>query len=532
MNGWYKNFRANSFSLTQLSWLLVLLSVAILLPSIGATDFHTKGEPREVSVAYFMLQQHDFILPVDNAGDIPYKPPMFYWLMALSGIVFGSLSEFACRFPSALALIGFVVVTFRFYASDRRVAILTAIILLTSFECFRAGTNCRVDMVLTFFMCAAMMLLFQFSRKGRRKWLTALGIILSLSCAALTKGPVGVFLPLAVWWIYSVLISNRWWLVTLFAFAFAVLSLILPALYYMAAWERGGAGFLALAYEENFGRLLGTMSYDSHVKPLWYNFTSLITGWMPWTVIFLVMVLALYFKGGANRLPKRIRQRLFSLRDIRLYSLVAVLVVFFFYCIPSSKRSVYLLPLYPFLAFFIARGLIRMQLRLRMSGRCLRVCTCTICVLYPILFGAVLPMVLNAKSDRTIAGDINRIVPSNEPVYTFIPDRFMRYYIMDYYLGYRMYPLLPSGQTMGNNFSTYAGEARFPADSVFYVAVSSKVWEGNPITVRAENMKGTDFGFRHRLEMEGLEAEKIYTSPYPTHDIQGNLILLKLHRRK
>ena len=38
----------------------------------------------------------------------------------------------------------------------------------------------------------------------------------------------------------------------------------------------------------------------------------------------------------------------------RLFSLTAILVILFFYLIPDSKRSVYLLPIYPFLSYFLA----------------------------------------------------------------------------------------------------------------------------------------------------------------------------------
>ena len=38
----------------------------------------------------------------------------------------------------------------------------------------------------------------------------------------------------------------------------------------------------------------------------------------------------------------------------RMYALITILLIFVFYCIPESKRSVYLLPIYPFIAVFIA----------------------------------------------------------------------------------------------------------------------------------------------------------------------------------
>ena len=44
--------------------------------------------------------------------------------------------------------------------------------------------------------------------------------------------------------------------------------------------------------------------------------------------------------------------------DVRLFSLLSIVLIFVFYCIPKSKRSVYLLPIYPFLAYFLAEYLL------------------------------------------------------------------------------------------------------------------------------------------------------------------------------
>ena len=43
---------------------------------------------------------------------------------------------------------------------------------------------------------------------------------------------------------------------------------------------------------------------------------------------------------------------------VRLFSLLSIVVIFVFYCIPRSKRSVYLLPVYPFIAYFLAEWML------------------------------------------------------------------------------------------------------------------------------------------------------------------------------
>ncbi len=62
-------------------------------------------------------------------------------------------------------------------------------------------------------------------------------------------------------------------------------------MWYVAAYRQGGDEFLRLAMEENFGRFTGTMSYDSHVKPVWYNFITVITGYVPYTLLILLSLI-------------------------------------------------------------------------------------------------------------------------------------------------------------------------------------------------------------------------------------------------
>lgn len=38
------------------------------------------------------------------------------------------------------------------------------------------------------------------------------------------------------------------------------------------------------------------MSYESHENPLWYNFLTLIWGWIPWTLVLLVSLFGLKWK--------------------------------------------------------------------------------------------------------------------------------------------------------------------------------------------------------------------------------------------
>ena len=79
-------------SKTSLFLLLLVISTLTIIPYLGLTNFHTKGEPREAIVAVSMLQNDNWILPINNGGDIAYKPP-FHWYRSVVPSA-GEVTEF------------------------------------------------------------------------------------------------------------------------------------------------------------------------------------------------------------------------------------------------------------------------------------------------------------------------------------------------------------------------------------------------------------------------------------------------------
>lgn len=82
-------------------WFIALLSTLVIIPFLGETIFYSKGEPREAIVAYSMLESGNWILPLNYGTDIAYKPPFLYWSIAAISAIFGGVSEFSSRLPSA-----------------------------------------------------------------------------------------------------------------------------------------------------------------------------------------------------------------------------------------------------------------------------------------------------------------------------------------------------------------------------------------------------------------------------------------------
>lgn len=337
--------------------LLLIISSLTIVPYLGLTNFHTKGEPREAIVAVSMLQNDNWILPVNNGSDIAYKPPFFHWCIAALSLPTGEVTEFTSRLPSALALIVMSAMCFLFFAKRSRndLAFLASLLLLSGFEVHRAAMASRVDMVLTCFIVLALLQLYRWWEhhlRGIPVW-----AVLFMSIATLTKGPVGIILPCAVIGVFLLLQKVSLWRTIYKVLPLALLACILPLLWYFAAYQQGGDTFLQLVLEENFGRFLGKMSYESHEQPVIYYFYITLAGWLPWSLLVIMSLFVLKYKrphGTVKTYWERFKAYIAHMDRMRLFSLLAIVIIFVFYCIPKSKRSVYILPIYPFIAYFLA----------------------------------------------------------------------------------------------------------------------------------------------------------------------------------
>lgn len=505
-----------------LFWLLSGILCVTLFPFIGLTDFHTKGEPREAVVSYSMIETGNWILPENAGGDMAYKPPFYHWCVAAASLPFGEVTEFTTRFPSALALVLMTGAFFLFFAkrTDPLRAFLASLILISSFEVHRAAMNGRVDMVLTAMIVMAILQLYRWWENGFKG--IPFWAILFMSFGTLTKGPVGFILPCASCGLFLLLSKVSFWKAFGKMTFAAVLACLLPAVWYYLAYLQGGQEFVDLVMEENFGRFLGKMSYASHENPVHYNFLTMIAGYIPWTLLLVFTLFVLNYrclKEYNRSIWNRIKNWFLTADRARVYALVSALLIFVFYCIPKSKRSVYLLPVYPFVALFLADlfiWLIQYKPKVwRVFGWTIASLTSLIILVYgaiktgllnpeqflsakiadkvaqytnemeatPITFigfvslivgvlfvfyffkenrrkefglrfmgsvialvfglqlvldGVILPAILNHKSIKSFAHEVEQLVPEGK-IYGYIPTEMLRFYIVNFYIGNRVY---------------------------------------------------------------------------------------------
>jgi 4-amino-4-deoxy-L-arabinose transferase-like glycosyltransferase len=340
---------------------LFVIFIAALLLTVPWLDrpFHTRGEPREALVAQSMLANNNWISPPAYNGAVPSKPPFNHWLISLASLPGGDVTEFTSRLPSAIAVILFSVCFFLFLArrTTDKSALLAGLILLSSFEWFRAAVTCRVDTILSTSLAGALLALFAWREKGHKGFPVLAAVL--ITCAALTKGPIGVALPLAIFSLFEFVSGEKRvgnvFKIGLRGAMIAVPVVLVVSLWYVAGYLQRGDIFIDKIYYENFARLTSSMEDEPHKHAAPYMFLMLAVGFLPWTLVWISTTIRSFSKDLYTLKPAR--EMWARATELQRFAFVAATFIFIFFCIPSSKRSVYIMPAYPFIAFLAAEGL-------------------------------------------------------------------------------------------------------------------------------------------------------------------------------
>lgn len=259
--------------------LLTVVGVGLFLWRLGHPGLMDPDEGRYAEIAREMLLLRDWLIPRLNF--LPYleKPPLGYWLTALSFAVFG-LKEWAARLPPALAALAGLYLAYglgRALGGERQ-GYWGALVLATSSGYLIMGRLLTLDMTFTFFLNLGIALGYlALSRKREPLWPWAFG---ALALAVMVKGPVALVLA-GLMGLAGALLQGPQALRTLVRpRCWALLAvLVLPWFGYVAWRYPPFLGFFL--WEHHVERYLNGTHY--HAEPWWYFGPVLLAFFLPWT---------------------------------------------------------------------------------------------------------------------------------------------------------------------------------------------------------------------------------------------------------
>ena len=307
---------------------------------LGSIPLLSFNEARRAIPASNMFATGDWLLPTLNGELYLTKPPLLYWLGALSAHLFGSANEWAVRLPSALAATAIAIATYRF--SLRQFgpwpALFSVQILIASSGFATYARRIQLEtlqMALCF--CALLAMLQYIYGQGRRLsiWL---GYLL-LGAAILTKGPVAllfVILPLLVDALYQR--QSRHWQVLRDPLGWAICLAVGASWFLAVTWRMGPDIWSAIFQKDIVNKVAG-----SDGDPVYMYLVWILTDFFPWSLLVFIAPLAVWRRWREHR----------STVSVAL----AVTVPLLLYSAFSSKHGKYLLPIYPLIALLLGKRL-------------------------------------------------------------------------------------------------------------------------------------------------------------------------------
>lgn len=340
----------NFLSDHRTTWIFDLLLLFICIGVffalwLGAHPLMVPDEARYSEVAREMMALHDYLTPHLNGTVLMDKPVLFYWLQVSAFKLFG-LNEWSARvWPALLGTIGCL---FTYSAGrilyDRRTGILSAIVLATSPLYFSLAHYANLDIEVGVFITGA---LFSFivAMKYPTKTIFLYIAYLFVGLALLTKGLIGILLPMIIIGLW-ILILQRWHtLKNMRLVTGLMLTCVIAAPWYVAMQIAHHNFFQYFFVNQQFTRYL---SQDfNNAQPSWFYIPILVIGLFPW----------LYF------LPKAFMQKLNAVwlnkqyYQTEVFLLLWPCAIFVFFTLPNSKTIGYMAPIVAPIALIIGHYL-------------------------------------------------------------------------------------------------------------------------------------------------------------------------------
>ncbi len=398
-------------------FIITIVWAAIYLPALGSLEI--KGEEgRRILPAVTMLESGNFLVP--QIGSEPYlrKPPLVNWVVAASFKLFAVRNEWTARLPSALCILAVALVfaTVAQGSLGSTGSLFAALIWLTNFGMIEKGRLIEIEALYVSLFGLAFICWLSWWEERRSRWLIWTVPFLFLGLGLLAKGPLHLF------FFYALVFFILWRageLREMFGFAHLVGIAIMLGIF--AAWAVPYLQSLphtgvAHTWSRQFsGRLAGE---DFHLRGWLLNIPRGLGYFLPW-----LFLLPLSRRAEIPPRQKAIRRGLGW----------GIVVPFVLVNLIPGALPRYTMPLLVPAAWFLAGRLTSDQLhwppwlggaafsRARCHSIVLGITIVTVAamLLYAIV---VVPRLEGRQKIKSIAAQINAVIPAGERLYAVDPD--------------------------------------------------------------------------------------------------------------
>lgn len=347
-----------------------LLWLAALLPLAFLRDFTPSNELRYMSIADEALREGHWFAFYHQGEPYADKPPLYLWLVILGRWLFGDGCMGFLSLFSILPGLGIVAVMDRWVRgcggldlTRRRAG--QWMLLTTAF--FAGGmVVLRMDMLMSLFIVLALRVFYRIyegrEKAGERWWFPLLVFM-----ALFTKGPYGVMIPVAGAMVFLLVercgkTYRRGLWRRCFGWRFWLVLLGLSGLWWGMVYAEGGYGYLHnLLFNQTVHRAVDSFS---HKRGFFYYFWSFGHAAAPWSLLYVAVLLSALVAWLRRRTAPEAGSEAGGDTALPRFFLTVFLTSLLMLSCVSAKLEVYLLPVYPFVVYYVLLRMPRWESRL------------------------------------------------------------------------------------------------------------------------------------------------------------------------
>lgn len=339
-------------------FILLVVCYFLFFFKMGNYPLIDVDETRYVAIARDMLNVNDWMTLKLNNEFFFEKPPLYFWLVNTSFLIFGQISEAVARLPIALcATIGTILMYFTGKkVISRPFGIISALIMATGFEFLVLSRIAILDMLLSICIITSTLLGFLtfFSEEKNKKYFWW-GFYLFSALAVLAKGIPGFIIPFGVMFI-SYLISGKIKEIfkpLYFLPGFILFFLITLPWHILMFKIHGDLFYKEYILKHHLARFMGSQELG-RIEPWFFFIPVFLIGFLPWTASFVSMLIDStknffteaknYFKDTKYSLLEDKWNELTDIKKFLTLNTVFFIFTFLFFSSASTKLPTYILP--------------------------------------------------------------------------------------------------------------------------------------------------------------------------------------------
>ena len=320
-----------------ISGIFLLASGLTLFLGLWTRSLENHDYLRYAEVAREMIRSGEWIVPHLNGEIYIDKPPLTLWLIALPSFLYGAVTPFLGRLPSALSAwmgIGVLFLWARRVYESTPAGLIAGGVLLSTYQYFTQARIAKTDMVLCLFILLSLYF-FYLSDEGspqRRFFYVGLSFFF-MGLGVLAKGPFGFFLPMVIMVAFFVK-DRRFHLLVSREFIIGYLILAMTVLPWVFLFVH------RVGLDQSLALVKGSRALSRHA-PIYFYFIKIWAEFFPWSLLLPFLAFSLWKE----------RERVWNSRES--FFILWFLVIFVLLTLFKFRASRYLLPALPPLALMI-----------------------------------------------------------------------------------------------------------------------------------------------------------------------------------